>query len=227
MPVQDASKGALRLSQAQTAASGALCRYALRRKVRTFCLRVCPKSKEMRTKLFDWLKAQDGRQLRCRAIFARNHFANSSPIERSRNLGALDILVNNAAFQRTYANIEDIPEDELDATFRTNNYATFFLCQAAIPKMKQEESSSILGQSSPSNHQSLSFPTLPLRLLWSALPIPSTMSEEKVKTFGENTAFKRPAMPVEQAAVFIFLASDVASYVTGEVYGATGGRTPY
>jgi len=253
MPVQDASKGALRLSQAQTAASGALCRYALRRKVRTFCLRVCPKSKEMRTKLFDWLKAQDGRQLRCRAIFARNHFANSSPIERSRNLGALDILVNNAAFQRTYANIEDIPEDELDATFRTNNYATFFLCQAAIPKMKPggvilntwsiqsfEPSESLIPYAATkavmvsfTKSMAKAVANRGIRVngvapgpVWTPL-IPSTMSEEKVKTFGENTAFKRPAMPVEQAAVFVFLASDVASYVTGEVYGATGGRTPY
>jgi NAD(P)-dependent dehydrogenase (short-subunit alcohol dehydrogenase family) len=48
-----------------------------------------------------------------------------------------------------------------------------------------------------------------------------------VKTFGQNTLFKRPAQPVEQAAVFVFLASDDASYVTGEIYGATGGKTPF
>jgi NAD(P)-dependent dehydrogenase (short-subunit alcohol dehydrogenase family) len=53
------------------------------------------------------------------------------------------------------------------------------------------------------------------------------MPVEEVKSFGESTLFKRPAQPVEQAAVFVFLASDDASYVTGEIYGATGGRTPF
>ncbi|MGI8772930.1 MAG: SDR family NAD(P)-dependent oxidoreductase [Acidobacteriaceae bacterium] len=50
--------------------------------------------------------------------------------------GGLDILVNNAAFQRTYEKLEDISEDEFDTTYRTNVYATFFLTQAALPKMK-------------------------------------------------------------------------------------------
>lgn len=62
--------------------------------------------------------------------------------------------------------------------------------------------------------------------VWTPL-IPSTMPPEKVKEFGSNTAFGRPAQPVELARVFVFLASEEASYVTGEVYGATGGRTPY
>jgi hypothetical protein len=62
--------------------------------------------------------------------------------------------------------------------------------------------------------------------VWTPL-IPSTMPPEKVEKFGENTVFKRPAQPVELAKLFVFLASDDASYVSGEVFGATGGRTPY
>jgi NAD(P)-dependent dehydrogenase (short-subunit alcohol dehydrogenase family) len=62
--------------------------------------------------------------------------------------------------------------------------------------------------------------------VWTPL-IPSTMPAEKVKTFGSNTGFGRPAQPSELAKIFVFLASDDASYVTGEVYAATGGRTPY
>jgi NAD(P)-dependent dehydrogenase (short-subunit alcohol dehydrogenase family) len=53
------------------------------------------------------------------------------------------------------------------------------------------------------------------------------MPAEKVKQFGKNTVFGRPAQPVELAPLFVWLASPEASYVTGEVYGATGGRTPY
>jgi NAD(P)-dependent dehydrogenase (short-subunit alcohol dehydrogenase family) len=56
--------------------------------------------------------------------------------------------------------------------------------------------------------------------------IPSTMPAQKVAQFGSSSVFGRPAQPVEQAAVYVFLASDDASYVTGEIYGATGGQMP-
>jgi NAD(P)-dependent dehydrogenase (short-subunit alcohol dehydrogenase family) len=175
-------------------------------------------------------------------------------VERTvREFGHLDILVNNAAFQRTYDKLEDIPEDEFDAAFRTNVYGTFFLTQAALPNMKP--GGVILNTCSIESYTpadslapyaatkaalvslTKSFSKLAMEKgirvngvapgpVWTPL-IPSTMPAEKVKKFGENTAFKRPAMPVEQAAVFVFLASDDASYVTGEIYGATGGRMPY
>src|SRR5207245_2378329 len=61
--------------------------------------------------------------------------------------------------------------------------------------------------------------------VWTPL-ISSTMPREKVKTFGENTVFKRPAQPTELAKLFVFLASADASYVSGEIFAATGGRTP-
>jgi NAD(P)-dependent dehydrogenase (short-subunit alcohol dehydrogenase family) len=62
--------------------------------------------------------------------------------------------------------------------------------------------------------------------VWTPL-IPATMPVEEVRSFGESTLFKRPAQPVEQATVFVFLASDDASYITGEIYGASGGKTPF
>jgi NAD(P)-dependent dehydrogenase (short-subunit alcohol dehydrogenase family) len=61
--------------------------------------------------------------------------------------------------------------------------------------------------------------------VWTPL-IPSTMPKEKTKQFGANTIFGRAAQPVELAPIFVFLASDEASYVAGEVYGATGGQMP-
>jgi NAD(P)-dependent dehydrogenase (short-subunit alcohol dehydrogenase family) len=61
--------------------------------------------------------------------------------------------------------------------------------------------------------------------VWTPL-IPATMAQEKVKNFGKDTAFGRPAQPVEIAPVFVFLASNEARYVTGEVYGITGGQSP-
>jgi NAD(P)-dependent dehydrogenase (short-subunit alcohol dehydrogenase family) len=62
--------------------------------------------------------------------------------------------------------------------------------------------------------------------VWTPL-IPSTLSEDHVKQFGANTSFHRPAQPVELAPLFVFLASNEARYVSGEVYGATGGRSPF
>lgn len=167
--------------------------------------------------------------------------------------GRLDVLVNNAAFQRTYAKLEDIPEDEFDAAFRTNVYGTFFLTQAALPRMQPGgvvlntcsiqafEPSESLVPYAATKAALVSFTKSMAKIasksgvrvngiapgpVWTPL-IPSTMPAEKVKSFGENTAFKRPAMPVEEAAIFVFLATDDASYITGEIYGATGGRTPF
>ena len=167
--------------------------------------------------------------------------------------GRLDIVVNNAAFQRTYKQLADISEEDFDRTYRTNVYGTFFLTQAAIPRMKP--GGVILNTCSIEAYEpkdalapyastkaalvslTKSFSKLCIEHgirvngvapgpVWTPL-IPATMPEDEVKSFGEKTLFKRPAQPVEQAAVFVFLASDDASYVTGEIYGATGGRTPF
>jgi len=167
--------------------------------------------------------------------------------------GRLDILVNNAAFQRTYEKLEDIPEDEFDTTFRTNVYGTFFLTQAALPRMQPGgviintcsiESFTPEPSLAPYAATKAALASLTKSVakfamqqrgvrcngvasgpVWTPL-IPSTMEADHVRTFGQNTTYNRPAMPVEQAAIFVFLASDDASYVNGEVYGATGGRMP-
>ena len=166
--------------------------------------------------------------------------------------GRLDILVNNAAFQRTYDSVGDIPEDEFDATFRTNVYAPFFLMQAALPQMKPggvvlntcsieafEPDKELpayaatkaalvsLTKSFAKNcmAQGIRVNAVAPGPVWTPF-IPSTMPAEKVAEFGATTVFGRPAQPVEQAAVYVFLASDDASYVTGEVYGVTGGKMP-
>lgn len=174
-------------------------------------------------------------------------------VQRTKQeLGRLDILVNNAAFQRTYSELADIPEEEFDRTFRTNVYGTFFLTQAALPEMKPGgvvlntcsiEAFEPKDQLAPYAATKAALVSLTKSLsklcmqhgvrvngvapgpVWTPL-IPATMPEEQVKSFGESTLFKRPAQPVEQAAIFVFLASDDASFVTGEIYGATGGKMP-
>jgi NAD(P)-dependent dehydrogenase (short-subunit alcohol dehydrogenase family) len=167
--------------------------------------------------------------------------------------GRLDIVVNNAAFQMTHEKLEDVPLDEVKLTFDTNIFGTFALTQVALKQLKP--GASILNTTSIQAYQpgenlvayaatkaavlsmTKSIAKLAMKRgvrvnavapgpVWTPL-IPSTMPTEKVEKFGENTVFKRPAQPVELAKLFVFLASDDASYITGEVFGATGGRTPY
>lgn len=167
-------------------------------------------------------------------------------------LGRLDIVINNAAYQMTYESIEDITPEEFEHTFRTNVFGLFYLTRAALPRLKP--GSSIVNTTSiqafePSEgllayaatKAAIANITKGLAKLaakngvrvnavapgpvWTPL-IPSTMGPEKVENFGGNTLFERPAQPVELARLFVFLVSNDASYVSGEVCGATGGRTP-
>jgi NAD(P)-dependent dehydrogenase (short-subunit alcohol dehydrogenase family) len=169
------------------------------------------------------------------------------------HFGRLDIVVNNAGYQMSHEDIQEVSPDELDHTFRTNVFATFLLSQAALKKLPAGgvilNTTSI--QAYDPSPQLVAYAATKAAILnmtkslaelaikqgvrvnavapgpvWTPL-IPSTMPVEKVKTFGSNTGFGRPAQPIELAKIFVFLASDDASYVTGEVYGATGGRTPY
>jgi hypothetical protein len=164
-------------------------------------------------------------------------------------LGRIDILVNNAAFQRTYESIEDIADEEWDYTFRTNISAMFYLAKAAVPHMKP--GSSIINTSSiqsdkpspnllayASTKGAISNFTAGLAQMlgpkgirvnavapgpiWTPL-IPSTMPEEKVKSFGKDTPLGRPGQPSELAGIFVLLASDEGSYMTGGIYPVTGG----
>jgi NAD(P)-dependent dehydrogenase (short-subunit alcohol dehydrogenase family) len=172
-------------------------------------------------------------------------------IERTFNeFGKLDILVNNAAFQMTYESIEQIPSEEFDRTFKTNVYAMFYLCKAAIPKMKSGSSiinTSSINASQP-NPQMLPYAATKATIanftaglaqsiaekgirvnsvapgpVWTPL-IPSTMPPEKVEKFGQQVPMQRAAQPAEIAPLYVMLASDEASFVSGAVIPVTGGK---
>jgi NAD(P)-dependent dehydrogenase (short-subunit alcohol dehydrogenase family) len=175
-------------------------------------------------------------------------------VERTRaELGGLDILVNNAAFQRTYERIDDVTTEDLERTFATNVFAMMWLCRAALPHMPS--GSAIINTSSIQAYNpspalmpyamtkaaivsfTKSFAKMAMQQgvrvnavapgpVWTPL-IPSTMPSDRVKQFGADTSFERPAQPVELAPLFVFLASNEARYVSGEVYAATGGKSPF
>jgi NAD(P)-dependent dehydrogenase (short-subunit alcohol dehydrogenase family) len=174
-----------------------------------------------------------------------------SLVERTvSELGRLDILVNNAAYQMTREGIEQIPDGEWEHTFRTNIFAMYYLCKAAWPHL--EPGSAIINTASIQAYQ----PTpqlLPyastkgaivtftkalaeqgaekgIRVncvapgpVWTPL-IPATMPEEKAQKFGQDSPLGRPAQPAELSPIFVFLASDESSYITGEIVGVTGGK---
>ena len=165
-------------------------------------------------------------------------------------LGGVDILVSNAAYQMTHETLDEISDDEWDYTFDTNIGAMFRLCKAAIPHMKP--GSSIIGSSSVNSD--MPNPTLApyaatkaaianfcaslaqmlgdkgIRVnsvapgpIWTPL-IPATMPSERVESFGENTPLGRAGQPKELAPVYVLLASDDASYVSGARVAVTGGK---
>jgi len=167
-------------------------------------------------------------------------------------LGNLDILVNNAAWQDCGDRIEEMTTEEWRRIFATNIEAMFHLSKAAIPRMR--EGGTIVNTASIQAY-SPSPELLPyaatkgaiitftkglaqdpgvlergLRVnavapgpIWTPL-IPSTMPAEKAAKFGENTPLGRAGQPAELAPIYVFLASQESSYITGEVVGVTGGR---
>jgi NAD(P)-dependent dehydrogenase (short-subunit alcohol dehydrogenase family) len=164
--------------------------------------------------------------------------------------GRLDILVNNAAYQMTHDSIEEISDEEWNYTFAVNLTAMFRLCKAAMPHLKA--GSSIINTSSVNSDQPN--PTLlpyatskgaianftaglaqmvgprGIRVnsvapgpIWTPL-IPSTMPPEHVRRFGSDTPLGRPGEPAEVAPVYVLLASDEGSYISGARIEVTGGR---
>ena len=182
-------------------------------------------------------------------VAAEQH-CNSLVDRAISEFGQLSILVNNAAMQRTHERIEDITAEEWDRTFRTNIYSQFYLCKAAIPLMKPGAAivnTTSINAKSPSPSL-LAYATTKgaianftaglaqlvadrgIRVncvapgpIWTPL-IPSTMPEEAVKTFGQNTPLGRAGQPAELAPAYVLLASDEASYMTGALVPVTGGR---
>lgn len=164
-------------------------------------------------------------------------------------LGRLDILVNNAAVQFPQDSIEKITADQLERTFRTNVFGYFFMTKAALPHLK--EGSAIINTSSVTAYKgspqlldysatkgaevaftrSLSMQLAEKRIrvnsvapgpIWTPL-IPSTFPEEKVESFGADVPMKRPGQPEEVARCYLFLASDDASYMSGQTLHPNGG----
>jgi NAD(P)-dependent dehydrogenase (short-subunit alcohol dehydrogenase family) len=176
----------------------------------------------------------------CRAIISRT----------VDEFGRIDVLVNNAAYQMSHDSLEEIPDDEWDYTFATNISAMFHLTKAALPHLKPGASiigSSSVNSDSPSpslapyaatkaaianftaslaqmlGERGIRVNSVAPGPIWTPL-IPATMPPEKVEKFGSDTPLGRAGQPAELAPVYVLLASDDGSYVSGARVAVTGGR---
>jgi NAD(P)-dependent dehydrogenase (short-subunit alcohol dehydrogenase family) len=165
-------------------------------------------------------------------------------------MGGLDILVNNAAFQRVNDGLLDTPPEEIEEAFRTNILAQFWMCREAVPHMAP--GSAIINTTSIQSYQprpglihyasSKGAVTTFTKALakdvieshgirvngvapgpvWT--PLVASTFRDHLEDFGGNTPIGRPAQPAELAPLYVFLASDESRYIIGEIIGATGGR---
>ena len=167
-----------------------------------------------------------------------------------KEFGKLNILVNNAGMQFPQKDVKAIDEEQLDITFRTNIFAYFYFAEAAVGHMHfgdciinttsvtaYRSSPSLIDYSSTKGAITTFTRSLATNLtekgirvngvapgpVWTPL-IVSTFDAEKIKNFGSETAMKRAGQPSELGPAYVFLASDDASYITGQVIHVNGGE---
>jgi NAD(P)-dependent dehydrogenase (short-subunit alcohol dehydrogenase family) len=177
-------------------------------------------------------------------------FCKEAVARTVRELGRLDVVVNNAAEQHEQHNLEDISAEQLERTFRTNVFSHFFITKAALPHL--QEGSAIIQTTSVTAYRgsqhlmdyaatkaaivgflrSLSTNLAPRKIrvngvapgpIWTPL-IPASFPAEQVKTFGGDVPLGRPGQPEEVAPCYVFLASEESSYMTGQVLHPNGGE---
>lgn len=196
------------------------------------------------------VKSYGGEVILIKGDIGDNNFTQKVIDKTIEKYNKLDILINNAAEQHPQKNLEDITDEQMEKTFRTNIFSMFYLTKKALPHLK--EGSCIINTSSVTAYKgnpllidysstkgavttftrslAINLAAKKIRVnqvtpgpIWTPL-IPSTFSKEEVDTFGEDTPLQRPGQPVELAESYVFLASDGATYITGQSIHVNGGE---
>lgn len=196
------------------------------------------------------VRAEGRRALAVAGDLGDRDFCQRAVAQVVKELGRIDILVNNAGEQHPDSDITDISEEQLRRTFQTNIFAMFFLTQAVRPHLKRgaaivnctsvtmyQGSKELLDYSSTKGAITAFTRSLSENLvgdgirvnavapgpIWTPLNPSGGASPEKLEHFGESTPMGRPGQPNEVAPAFLFLASDDASYMSGQVLHPNGG----
>jgi NAD(P)-dependent dehydrogenase (short-subunit alcohol dehydrogenase family) len=178
-------------------------------------------------------------------------FCNKLVETAARELGGLDIVVNNAARQISHDSLAEITSANFDETFKTNVYAMFWITKAALPHLKPgativntasvnayDPSENIIDYAATKGAIMIWTKGLAKQLakkgirvnavapgpFWTALQVTGGQPPEKIPEFGKETPMGRAGQPAELAAIYVLLASQESSYSTGQVFGAVGGR---
>lgn len=167
-----------------------------------------------------------------------------------QGLGGLDILVSNAARQKSYDRLEDLTTEDFDWTMKTNLYALFWIAKAALPHL--QPGAAVICTTSVNAYrpgenlvdyamtkgaikifvEAMAKQVAPRGIrvngvapgpFWTPLQISGGQPESKLKTFGADTPLKRPGQPAELAPIYVTLAASDATYITGQIFGASGG----
>lgn len=178
-------------------------------------------------------------------------FCNKLVADAASNLGGLDILVNNAARQKSAESIVDITTEQFDWTFKTNVYAMFWITKAAMAHL--QPGSAIINTSSVNAYdpgeniidyaatkgaimiftkglakqlakKGIRVNAVAPGPFWTPLQVSGGQPTDKLPTFGADSPIGRAGQPAELAPIYVLLASGEASYTTGQVFGAVGGR---
>ena len=210
-----------------------------------------PNEEEDAREVIQLIKAEGRKAIAIPGDLRSETFCKSLVDQAAKELGGLDIVVNNAARQQTHASILDISTEDFDATMKTNIYAPFWIIKAALPYLKA--GASIIGTSSVQAYaptedlydyaqtkaattnyiKSLAKQLAPKGIrvngvapgpIWTPLQVSGGATMEKLKQFGGQTPMGRPGQPAELASIYVQLAANDASYATGQIYGSSGGE---
>lgn len=198
------------------------------------------------------VEGEGGRCELIRGDISKRQFCDRAVERTVRKLGRLDVLINHAAVQFPKDSLEEIDDEQLERTFRTNILSMFYLTRAALPHLKKQAGSTIINTTSVTAYRgsehlidysstkgaivtftrSLSgnLAKEGIRVnavapgpIWTPL-IPATFPEEKVASFGGDVPMERPGQPEEVAPAYVYLASADSSYMTGQVLHINGGE---
>jgi NAD(P)-dependent dehydrogenase (short-subunit alcohol dehydrogenase family) len=209
-----------------------------------------PAEEDDAKEVINLIKAEGRKAIAIPGDIREESFCQKLVDEAVKQLGGLDIVINNAARQQTHASILDISTEQFDWTMKTNIYAPFWIIKAALPHL--QPGSAIIGTASEQAYdpsadlydyaqtkaatmnyvKSLAKQLGPKGIrvngvapgpIWTPLQVSGGATQEKLKNFGAQTPFGRPGQPAELASIYVQLAASDASFANGQVYGSSGG----